>query len=347
MKKRIDRDAQKELRDSFREKAEMELREKFGREWRDLVGFDLDYGDTGDDTMGVDAYVYFDRDDKVPMVDGDAYDGKFTPDPGLYATSSEVKDICNIIGKAVDPKWDYGKNGEGVAEWEYDDNGNWVRAYLCLTVPDVVLARMDEPESLEELADRDPDEFNRKMDSWREIKESKKLTNEGPGAGYDISIEGLKIDKVLKVDNKTDKKGDYFEVTASIAPGDYKVTADGYYDRFFPIDEYEEDTVHIDNGLITIELDPTSDDDDGTGIEEEVEGVELDINYMYGGGWSHSYLPEDGKIVFDDRINIKNDDIYFYVSRIELVAPDMAAAINSGYDAAMDTREEAEDIAEE
>lgn len=60
--------------------------------------------------------------------------------------------------------------------------------------------------------------------------ESRKLVKEGAGAGYDVGISDLEIDKVTEVKQLDD--GDY-SFTATIKPGNYEISAESYYDDFF------------------------------------------------------------------------------------------------------------------
>jgi hypothetical protein len=57
---------------------------------------------------------------------------------------------------------------------------------------------------------------------------------------------------------------------------------------------------------------------------------------MYGGGWMHSNLPEDGQLYIDRHIEI-NPEPYFSVDDIQLDAIDLVQAVNAGY-ASLDDR---------
>ena len=63
------------------------------------------------------------------------------------------------------------------------------------------------------------------------FKESKNLVNEGAGAGYEITVEDIEIDKVLSV-KMGDEKGSWAEFEATIKPCNVVVSAEGYYDVF-------------------------------------------------------------------------------------------------------------------
>ena len=62
---------------------------------------------------------------------------------------------------------------------------------------------------------------------------------------------------------------------------------------------------------------------------------------MYGGGWSHANLPEDGQLYIDEHIEI-NPEPYFSVDDIQLDAIDLVQAVNAGY-ASLDDRYEDEE----
>ena len=57
---------------------------------------------------------------------------------------------------------------------------------------------------------------------------------------------------------------------------------------------------------------------------------------MYGGGWSHANLPEDGQLYIDEHIEI-NPEPNFSVDDIQLDAIDLVQAVNAGY-ASLDDR---------
>ena len=72
---------------------------------------------------------------------------------------------------------------------------------------------------------------------WKDSKAKGKFDNnnglvtEGAGAGYDITVKGIEIDKIIDV-KIGDGKGSFALFTATIKPGVVTVTAEGYYDTF-------------------------------------------------------------------------------------------------------------------
>lgn len=99
-------------------------------------------------------------------------------------------------------------------------------------------------------------------DDYAGFNESEnKLVKEGAGAGYDVGISELKIDKVTEVKKLED--GDY-AFTATIKPGFYEISAESYYDDFF-WQEHEwgdKPEAKIDGGVIHGTICPWEDTDD-------------------------------------------------------------------------------------
>jgi hypothetical protein len=62
---------------------------------------------------------------------------------------------------------------------------------------------------------------------------------------------------------------------------------------------------------------------------------------MYGGGWMHVNLPEDGQLYIDEHLDISTE-LYFSVDDIQLDALDLAQAVNCGY-ASLDDRDNDEE----
>ena len=93
------------------------------------------------------------------------------------------------------------------------------------------------------------------------FNENKKIFKEGAGAGYDVGISELKIDKVIEVKELED--GDY-AFTATIKPGFYEISAEDYYNDFFWQEHEFGDTTEakIDGGVIHGTICPWEDTDD-------------------------------------------------------------------------------------
>lgn len=118
------------LRAELKDEAEDSLTSTIGRGWKKIVSFDFDYGDTGDESIGVDAYIYFHRKEVGKLTNGKLLN-RFQED--IDPTEDDVRTICNVICQVVDPSFDFDEwnNGNGL-EFEYDNN--WVRVYAGLTV---------------------------------------------------------------------------------------------------------------------------------------------------------------------------------------------------------------------
>ena len=176
---------------------------------------------------------------------------------------------------------------------------------------------------------------------WKMMESRKKLVKEGAGAGYDVGISDLEIGEVTEVKALGD--GDY-SFTATIKPGNYEISAESYYDDFF-WDLHESGInpeAKIDSGVIhgTISIWENTDDPEEW-VRYQVEGNTFNLSFMYGAGWMHANLPEDGKLYIDQRIKI-TPELYFSVDDIQLDALDLAQAVNDGY-ASLDDRYNDED----
>lgn len=177
------------------------------------------------------------------------------------------------------------------------------------------------------------------------LESSRKLVKEGAGAGYDVGISDLEIDKVTEVKPLDD--GDY-SFTATIKPGNYEISAESYYDDFF-WDLHESGInpeAKIDGGVIHGTICPWEDTDDPEEwVRYHVKGHTFNLSFMYGGGWSHVNLPEDGQLYIDEHLKI-TPELYFSVDDIQLDAIDLAQAVNDGY-ASLDDRYNDEGESEE
>lgn len=165
---------------------------------------------------------------------------------------------------------------------------------------------------------------------------TKKLTNEGPGAGYDIVIKDVKIDKVIKFE-ESDYKSEYssekyYKYEASIKPGIYEIEANTYYD---PLTSEDDNQVTFESGTIYGEVGIWNDPDDERTLEEkirgEIEGYTITISTMYGGGWMHVYLPKGGNIEFDN-VKFTPNSYSFTIDEFKFKSKEMATVINWNYD---------------
>lgn len=190
------------------------------------------------------------------------------------------------------------------------------------------------------------DDFVRNMDDMDDfgnpLLESKNLVKEGAGAGYDVGISDLEIDKVTEVKQLDD--GDY-SFTATIKPGNYEISAEDYYNDFFWEDHEFGITpeAKIDGGVIHGTICPWEDTDDPEEwVRYQVEGSTFNLSFMYGGGWMHSNLPEDGQLYIDEHLKI-TPELYFSIDDIQLDAVDLVQAVNCGWESIWNRDEDEED----
>ena len=166
-------------------------------------------------------------------------------------------------------------------------------------------------------------------------KESKNLVNEGAGAGYEITVEDIEIDKVLSV-KMGDEEGSWAEFEATIKPCNVVVSAEGYYDVFC-----KDEHVKIEGGTIKGTVFDTidyfkSEEDALEYAKSDLEGSLIDIKTMYGRGWVHSYLPEDGDITFTGEM----EATYCHtIDKINIQSQEMSDIVNSGYDFSQEEQE--------
>lgn len=171
----------------------------------------------------------------------------------------------------------------------------------------------------------------------------KRLVKEGAGAGYTVGISELEIGEVIDIQ----KDGEFdYTFTAKIVPGTYEISAEDYYNDFF-YDYHEagiEPKAKIAGGIIHGIICPWEDTDDPEfWIQRQVEGTTVDLTFDYGGGWTHSNLPDN---ISADHINISPDP-QFEINDIELDAPDLAAAVNDGYESIFDRDEDQDEDGDE
>ena len=178
------------------------------------------------------------------------------------------------------------------------------------------------------------------------FKESgKKLVKEGAGAGYTVKIKDLKFGKILdkKYIEQEKKYESYHECKVEILPGEYEIEAEDYYNDFFWQEHEfgERAFAKIDGGVATIAYSCNSYDEDEADMElhNELENQEMDISFDYGWGWVHADLPKD-KPIESDHVDVEGREFYGSIDKIELNAPDLAEAVNCGYESIYDRDEE-------
>jgi hypothetical protein len=187
------------------------------------------------------------------------------------------------------------------------------------------------------------DDPNKELKDWWNkrkagMAESRKLVKEGAGAGYTVHIKGLKTGKILNMQKKgEDPSDEYYEVEVEVVPCEVEVGAEDYYNDFFWQEHEFGDTptAKIDGGVVTAIVTWWKDEDE---IRQEIENTELDFDFDYGWGWSHSDLPRNEPIE-SDYIKTKTNG-YYEVFEIKLNAPDLADAVNCGYQSIYDRDEE-------
>ena len=190
------------------------------------------------------------------------------------------------------------------------------------------------------------DDFVRDVDDMDDFSnpllESKKLVKEGAGAGYTVKIKDLKFGKILSKKLVPDKYYGYYECQVEILPGEYEIAAEDYYNDFFWQEHEFGDTptAKIDGGVATVVYSKQWEDDEQA--EEDlianVEDAELNISFDYGWGWTHVDLPREK--IEADHVNVENDGYYAGIDKIELNAPDLADAVNSGHKSIDDMEDE-------
>ncbi len=169
----------------------------------------------------------------------------------------------------------------------------------------------------------------------------------GAGAGYDITVRGIELDnqnwKILSddYDERYDSHTVQVEIPVKPCVAEYWA-AEAYYEGIDSNhDLYDGNWDNqIDGGTATLQLEvypPQWIKGDIMTSEELNEAVgellpsTLNLTMMYGGGWSHVYLSEEG-IVFDDdngRVYLDEGETYDYITvRCELKCPNIAQNIN-------------------
>lgn len=171
------------------------------------------------------------------------------------------------------------------------------------------------------------------------LESSRKLVKEGAGAGYTVTIKNAKLDnvKVKKIGG-----GDW-EFEADIVKDNYMVEAADYYNLFCPMDSEfgGEEWVEVAGKVRGV----CWWYDEDYEVEQEISGTKQDISFMYGHGWVHVNLPEDGHIVSDHMESDGHDT--WQIESIELDAPQLAECVNYCHEHFLDEDEPEEDEEDE
>ena len=223
----------------------------------------------------------------------------------------EPSEFYGNLGELYDEEHPEDPNHEGFDDW-------------CWENTDLIKSELEHLASYDD--DYEGDDY---------YAESKKIVNEGPGAAYTVTIKNAKLDNV-----KVEKNGDGdWEFEADIVKDTYMVEAADYYNLFCPMDsEFDgEEWVEVAGKVRGV----CWWYDDEWEVESQIEGTEQDISFMYGHGWLHANLPEDGHIE-SDSIKSKGHDTW-EIQSIELNAPQLAECVNYCHDHFLDEDEPEED----
>ena len=180
-------------------------------------------------------------------------------------------------------------------------------------------------------------------------KEVKKALNEGAGAGYTVTIDGLKV-KSIKVASEYDLKGHdsivRFEATLDKSIVEWKaigyydgVTSEGIYYNDWLAEEFGELQKTVEGGKISgyVYLDDVANAQSTDpwykvtkkDIYDYIEDWlnEFSIEAPYGGGWVHVDLTDPMEF-HDIEIQDSYHVSYVYIDTIEINAPEITKAIN-------------------
>ena len=143
------------------------------------------------------------------------------------------------------------------------------------------------------------------------IRESLRLLNEGPGAGYDVTIEGLNVNDI-QLKGGRNKDGIFFKFNGNIKPGVVTWKAEGYY----YYDAVTSDGIEYDGNIVREFDDEENTIQGGTvegcvymndsnffqknstmtidGLKQDImsELTDFKVKNMIGGGYSHTNLNE-------------------------------------------------------
>lgn len=179
-------------------------------------------------------------------------------------------------------------------------------------------------------------------------KEVKKALNEGAGAGYDVTFEGLNAksvrlgkpemkgrDKIVKFTATLDKS-----IVEWKAIGYYEgVTSKGIYYNDDLVEDFDEQQKTVEGGKVsgyvyledvenrrpTYMSDPITRNDIKTFITEWL--TDFSVTSMYGRGWIHQNLT-DPLILTDIEVQDSYHVSYVYIDTIEINAPEITKVVN-------------------
>ena len=190
-----------------------------------------------------------------------------------------------------------------------------------------------------------------RRNNMKKTIKSGRFIKSGAGAGYDVTVRGIELDnrnwKILSDDYDEQYDSHIVQVEIPVKPcvAEYWA-AEGYYERIdssHDIYDPKADS-QIDDGtaILRLEVYPPQWIKGDTMTSEELDEAivdllpsELNLTMIYGGGWSHVNLPEEG-ITFDDdngRIYLDEGETYDYITvRCELKCPNITQNINAFFE---------------
>ena len=194
--------------------------------------------------------------------------------------------------------------------------------------------------------DDDYIDSSRRINMKKNIK-SGRFIKSGAGAGYNVILRGLSLDRNHVVITKIDKDGVYFDVPIKECILDkwiaedyyYGVSSDGIELDGIEVMEYTDDdkrveggTAHCFSDLLYVNAEEwengsISEDTIKEYVENELDST-VDIKAMYGGGWSHANLDEE--FTLEGKYGILENDPYndFNVLSVDVIAPNISENIN-------------------
>ena len=219
-----------------------------------------------------------------------------------------------------------------------------------ITYSDIAKLKSKFSEMLQEAIDND----KLKTGSYRRNNmkiQFKRCIKSGASAGYDVTVRGIELDnrnrKMLSYDYDEQYDLHTVQVKIPVKPcvAEYW-SAEGYYDGIDSTHDVYDPKIdsQIDGGtaILQVEVYPpqwikgdimTSEE-----LNEAIDDLlpsELNLTMMYGGSWSHSYLPEEG-ITFDDdngRTKLDEGETYDYTTvRCVLKCPNITQNINAFFE---------------
>lgn len=173
-------------------------------------------------------------------------------------------------------------------------------------------------------------------------KTIKKVLSEGGGAGYDLIIDGMNVDRINVLHNN---KRDTVGFIATLKSGEVEWSAEGYYDGVSSegiyydgvlVMDYESSQKRINGGNIKgyvyiddvkdyVRKEEIDDEDVIKYVKEYL--TDFKIKKMIGAGWIHVNL--DNPIAIEDvEVEDSYNVIMVYIEKMMIEAPEMVEAIN-------------------